>query len=361
MGTTLETLAEGLLAGEKLAVARALNLVEDRRPAARREVAALLQRLDTASTRELRGQRIGLTGPPGAGKSTLAAELGLELLERGHRVGVIAVDPTSVHSRGSLLGDRARMSFAPEDPRVFVRSLATGGDAGGLSWAAPAAVRVLAAAYDTVIVETTGVGQTETEVRHVVDTVALVIQPGSGDSLQFIKAGVMEIPDLLVVNKADQEDLARRALSDLRSALGVSAAAGVVGDATRSSERRWELPILSVSARARTGVAALVDAILAHSEHLRPELSARRARGALAWTEQLFLKEHGEHGVRALGGARALRTEAEALLSSAPPPVVAQRLSARYLDHIRLDTNTQPSPPPIATPRPAPNARSSHE
>lgn len=331
MSLDLDSLATGLRKGEKLAISQALNLVEDRRPATRRTLAELLERLDSTSAE---GQRIGLTGPPGVGKSTLAAELGAVLLTRGRRVGVVAVDPTSVRSGGSLLGDRARMGFRPDDDRVFVRSLATGGEAGGLSWAAPAAVRVLAAAYDTVIVETTGVGQTETEIRHVADSVVLVIQPGSGDALQFLKAGVMEIPDLLVVNKADQEGLARAALADLHSALGVGASVGLVRGDDHDESTPWELPILATSARTRAGLAELADALDRHRDQLRPHLTTRRAAGSLAWTVDLFTREHGAHGVRALGGDTSLRelVRAELARTQAPPPVVAQQLSERYLE-----------------------------
>ncbi|MET0390230.1 MAG: GTP-binding protein, partial [Polyangiales bacterium] len=177
---------------EKIAVAAALNLIEDRRPSALPRIEALLHALAAEKPADF-GQRVGLTGPPGVGKSTLTAALARKYRELGRSVGVLAVDPSSTRSGGALLGDRARMSFDPEDTGLFVRSLATAGEAGGLAHAANAAVEVLATAYDRVLVETTGVGQTETDVEHVVDTVCLVIQPGSGDVLQFIKAGIMEI------------------------------------------------------------------------------------------------------------------------------------------------------------------------
>src|SRR6185437_15914402 len=144
--------------------------------------------------REGGGHRVGLTGPPGVGKITLASALAAELRKRGHTVGVLAVDPSSRRSGGALLGDRARIDTEPGDQGLFVRSLATGGELGGLARAAPASVLVLAAAYDRVLVETVGVGQSETDIEHVVDTVVFVVQPGSGDALQFLKAGIMEIP-----------------------------------------------------------------------------------------------------------------------------------------------------------------------
>jgi len=315
--TDLEALAAGVRAAEKRSVSRALNLVEDRRESAREKTAGLL---DLLRDPEPRGQRVGLTGPPGVGKSTLAAALAKTLRDGGRSVGVVAVDPSSVRSGGSLLGDRARMSFDPGDQRVFMRSLATAGDAGGLAWAAHAATVVLGAAYDVVLVETTGVGQTETDVRHVVDTVALVVQPGSGDVLQFLKAGVMEIPDVLVVNKADHEELARRAVTDLRGALQAAAAAGA-GAA---------LPIVPTSATGHTGLEDLVVALDAHRDSL-VDLAARRREGEVAWTLQLFLRLHGEHGVRSLGGRATLRQEIAIALDTAAPPLVCAQLSERYL------------------------------
>jgi len=316
-------LAEGVRAGRKAAVARALNLVEDRRPAARETIGALLGELREAAMAG--AHRVGLTGPPGVGKSTLAAALARTLRSRGRRVGVVAVDPSSVRSGGSLLGDRARMGFDPEDDGVFVRSLATGGEAGGLSWAAPAATHVLGAAYDVVLVETTGVGQTETDVRHVADTVLLVVQPGSGDVLQFLKAGIMEIPDLLAVNKADTGVLAERATSDLRAALATTQAAGL-GAA---------LPIVATSATEGRGLDALVDGLASHRESVAAALPDRRRAGEVAWTLRLFRGLHGQHGVDTLGGRTAIETTASARLRSEAPPTICAQLSEAYLARLR--------------------------
>ncbi len=322
-----DDLAAKVMAADKAAVAQALNLVEDRRAEAHDRVAALLDAL-RGSDRAARGHRVGLTGPPGVGKSTLAAVVARELRARGRTVGVVAIDPSSVRSGGALLGDRARMSFDPADQGVFIRSFATAGDPGGLSWAANAAVRVLAAAYDVVLVETTGVGQTETDVEHVADTVALVVQPGSGDVLQFLKAGIMEIPDVLVVNKADQVELARRTVADLRGALHNVRAAGVLGG---------EVPIVSTSARDVTGVGELVDVFDAHRAALEDEgLGARRLGGAVAWASALFRRAHGEHGVATMGGPEALRARlAEGLRSGTSPVALSQALGAEYLETVR--------------------------
>lgn len=286
-----DALRAGLLAKRRPDIARALNLAEDRRPMAR---AALLQLLDGLPTH---AHRVGITGPPGVGKSTLTAALTRELRTREHSVGVVAVDPSSIQSRGSLLGDRARMGFDPEDPKTFVRSMATHGVHGGISAATPAAIAVLAAAFDVVLVETTGVGQTEVEVRHAVDTTVMVVQPGSGDTLQFIKAGIMEVPDIFVVNKADQGETASRALADLETAM----------HAQQHAVGRAPLPCLKASALENTGFAELADALDAQGIKVTDE--SRRTR-ATEMALALFVREHGAHGVRTLGGTEQVRTRA---------------------------------------------------
>lgn len=322
--------ADDVAAGDKPAVARALNLIEDRRPSAEASIEALLTELATRTPQDA-GQRIGLTGPPGVGKSTLTAALARAMRERQQSVGVVAVDPTSVRSGGALLGDRSRMAFDPGDAGLFVRSLSTGGEAGGLAYAVPAAVEVLAAAFDRVIVETTGVGQTETDVELVVDTVALVIQPGSGDVLQFIKAGIMEIPDVIVVNKGDHGRLAQRAASDLSGALDALRSLGMGAAAAQ-----WEVPVLVTSARERTGIEPLLDAFEAHRRALGPEaVRARRRRGAAAWALDLLRRRFGEHGVATLGGRGALLSEiTESLQAGRQALAIATTLGERYLAEI---------------------------
>lgn len=319
--------AQKVMSADKAAVSRALNLVEDRRPAAHARVADLLAELKGAS-RAAHGHRVGLTGPPGVGKSTLTSALARGLRARDRTVGVVAVDPSSLRSGGSLLGDRARMSFDPTDDGLFVRSLATAGEVGGLAYAANSAVRVLSAAYDVVVIETTGVGQSEVDIMHVADTVVLVIQPGSGDVLQFLKAGIMEIPDILVVNKADHEDLARRAVTDLQGALRTAHAVGASGD----QDSGWEPPIVATSATKQSGIDLLIDALDAHREHLKTTLAARRRRGEIQWTLDLFSRKHGEHGVSTLGGVGALKARAERDLDGEQTPLsLCERLSREYV------------------------------
>lgn len=321
----LETLVQGVLRADKPSVARALNLVESRRREDRATIARLLDRLDRESGAS-RGHRIGLTGPPGVGKSTLASAMALDLRGRGSTVGIVAVDPTSVVSGGSLLGDRARMGALSGDDGVFVRSYATAGEPGGVTSTALASVSVLAAAYDTVVVETVGVGQTETDVTMIVDTVVLVLQPGSGDTLQFLKAGIMEIPDVLVVQKADHDELAHRALADLGSALRVVRS-------TRGGDR-WQTPALATSALHGRGVRELVDATTAHRAAVESALPQRRSEGSIAWAMHEFVREHGRYGVAALGGDAALRATMRAdSAAGAHAFTLAHLASSRFLSN----------------------------
>src|SRR5919199_3170027 len=209
-----------LRARDPTAAPPALNLLESRTPAARAEVAALLREVSPAALGgEAPGHVVGVTGPPGAGKSTLLGELMRSWRSDGRTVAALAVDPSSRRSGGALLGDRARIPYDPDDRGVFIRSTAAAGRLGGLAPATRAAAHALAAAFDLVVVETVGVGQSETEGAEVADTVAVVVQPGSGDILQFLKAGIMEIPDVLVVTKADLGAVAMRARRDLHAAL----------------------------------------------------------------------------------------------------------------------------------------------
>src|SRR2546430_2586153 len=203
-------IAAGVRARDRALVAAALNLVEDRRTERREARLGLLRALAASSSPSTSGRTVGVTGPPGAGKSTLCAAVAHALTLRGESVGVVAVDPSSLESGGALLGDRVRIVRGEPDPRVFVRSLAAGGALGGLSSTAADCIDVLAAATDAVLVETVGVGQSEIEIARVADVVVLVVQPSSGDALQFFKAGVLEIPDVIVVGKSDLGEPAKK-------------------------------------------------------------------------------------------------------------------------------------------------------
>ncbi|HZB77525.1 MAG TPA: AAA family ATPase, partial [Solirubrobacteraceae bacterium] len=219
-GSDPGALGERLRGRDPTAAPAALNLLENRSPAQRDAIAALLAEVAPARLGgEAPGHVVGVTGPPGAGKSTLLAALTRAWRARGRTVAVLAVDPSSKRSGGALLGDRARIDADPADRGLFIRSMAAGERLGGLAPATRAAAHALAAAFDVVVVETVGVGQSETEVAETADTVAVVVQPGAGDVLQFLKAGIMEVPDVLVVTKADRGAIATRAVRDLRLAL----------------------------------------------------------------------------------------------------------------------------------------------
>ncbi|MGA2452257.1 MAG: GTP-binding protein [Solirubrobacteraceae bacterium] len=301
MGVDGAGLGQRLRARDLSAAPAALNLLESTAPADREQAAALLGEVSPAVLGgEAAAHVIGVTGPPGAGKSTLLSALLHAWRAQQRTVAVLAVDPSSRRSGGSLLGDRARIEFDPADRGVLIRSTAAGQRLGGLAWATRSAADALAAAFDVVVIETVGVGQAETDVADVADTVVVVVQPGSGDVLQFLKSGIMEIPDVLVVTKADLGQIAIRARRDL------SAALRSLGSSSAS--------VLAVSALAPpSGIDELVAALEQHRAGL--DLTRRRvaARRAAALTE--FAVEHGELGVRDLGGRRA----AQALLDEQDP------------------------------------------
>jgi LAO/AO transport system kinase len=268
-----------------------LNLVESRTQQAREQTSQLLAAVSPATLgEEAPGHIVGITGPPGVGKSSLLSRLVAEWRRRSRTVAVLAVDPTSKRSGGSLLGDRARIEVDPADRSTFVRSTAAGDRLGGLAPATRAAATALATAFDIVVIETVGVGQSETEVADVADTVAVIVQPGSGDVLQFLKAGIMEVPDVLVVTKSDLGRAATRAVADLTAALRSLGAP--------------ETQVLSVSSLPPgSGIIELVDALDAHRASL--DLAERRLRARRLHALADFAAEFGERGLRALGGRRA--------------------------------------------------------
>lgn len=281
-----------LLRFERKSIAAALNLLEDRRPARQREALALLDELTTLPAS---AHVVGITGPPGVGKSSLIARLIEIAAHEGRRLAVVAVDPSSKVSGGALLGDRGRMQVPPHAP-VYMRSFAARDRLGGLSREAFSAVFLLRHLCDIVIVETVGVGQSETDIAHIADTVVLVVQPFSGDVLQFIKAGVMEIPDVLAVNKADDEALARKAMADVKAALSLE-------------RQAWSRPVLAVSAATNLHLEDLNAAINAHHHHLLSNgtLTAKRAEQTLAWAMNEILHEVGRRGLLVLGGSLGVK------------------------------------------------------
>jgi GTPase len=274
-----------------MAAPAVLNLVEARREGGPTEVAALLREVSPARLRGEAGAHVvGVTGPPGVGKSSLLSELVRAWRRRNRTVAVLAVDPTSKRSGGALLGDRARIAVDPTDRGLFVRSTAAGDQLGGLAPSTRAAAQALAAAFDVVVIETVGVGQSETDVADVADTVAVVVQPGSGDVLQFLKAGIMEVPDVLVVTKSDLGSIADSARRDLVAALRALGAEGV--------------EVVSVSSVAPPqGIAELLAALDAHRSAV--DVPARRLRARRRHALADFAAEHGERGLRTLGGRRA--------------------------------------------------------
>ncbi|MCB2054474.1 MAG: methylmalonyl Co-A mutase-associated GTPase MeaB [Geminicoccaceae bacterium] len=271
-------------------------------------LARLLARLDAtrldgealdlldAAWRAPRAQVVGLTGPPGVGKSTLVSVCVRHWRRAGRRVAVVAVDPSSRRTQGAILGDRTRLELDPEDAGVFVRSVAARDRLGGLATVVLPTVVVLRALFDIVLVETVGVGQSETEIRDVADTVVLAVQPASGDSLQFIKAGIVEIPDIAVVTKADMTAHADRTRRELLSVLRV-----------QPDKTVWCPAIETVSAATGDGIERLLERIDAHHRHLtaRGDLAARRHAQACLWLETMLRQEVGRRGLESFAAALA--------------------------------------------------------
>ncbi|MBA2445829.1 MAG: methylmalonyl Co-A mutase-associated GTPase MeaB [Nocardioidaceae bacterium] len=251
-------------AGDARAVGRLISLVEDASPALREVSERLTPYTGHAHI-------VGITGSPGVGKSTATSALVGSLRGQGQRVGVLAIDPSSPFSGGALLGDRVRMQDHATDPAVYIRSMASRGHLGGLAWATPQALRVLdAAGCDVVLIETVGVGQSEVDIAGLADTTLVLLAPGMGDGIQAAKAGILEIGDVYVVNKADR-DGADQVVRDLRSVLSLGAIPG-----------HWRAPIVKTVAQTGQGIDELAEAIAKHRESLRDtgELTVRRARRA---------------------------------------------------------------------------------
>jgi len=296
-----DDLAARLRARDLSAAPAVLNLLESVHADDREHADALSRALSPrALGGEAEGHIIGVTGPPGAGKSTLLSALIKHWRERARSVAVLAVDPSSRRSGGSLLGDRARIEVDAADDGVFIRSSAAGERLGGLARSSRAAANALAVAFDVVVIETVGVGQAETDVADAADTVAVIVQPGSGDVLQFLKAGIMEIPDVIAVTKADLGQIAESTQRDVSAALRTLGASATRVHAVSS------LP-------PPEGIDALAQSLGEHRHE--GGFAQRRVRSRRAGALDEFAGEHGEHGVRALGG----RASAERLLAAQDP------------------------------------------
>jgi LAO/AO transport system kinase len=253
----LQNLAERLLSGDRRALARMVTLIENESPQARRYLAELHQHAGNAHI-------VGVTGAPGAGKSTLVTHIVRELRRRDRKVGVVAVDPTSPFTGGAILGDRIRMMELAGDPNVFIRSMASRGSLGGLSASTRDVVRAMdAAGYNPIIIETVGTGQAEVEVMRAAQTVLVVSAPGMGDEVQAIKAGILEIADIFVVSKADKPG-ADQTVAELAMLLSLDPNMRLHD----KSKPYWRIPVLKTSAIKDQGITQLVDAIEQHREYL---------------------------------------------------------------------------------------------
>jgi len=267
--------AQAILDGDRRTLARAITLVESTRPDHRDEAEALLEELMPETGGAI---RVGISGAPGVGKSTFIEALGNDLIDKGHRVAVLTVDPSSAISGGSILGDKTRMETLARRPEAFIRPSPSGKTLGGVTRRSRETLLLCeAAGFDVILVETVGVGQSETRVAEMTDMFVLLLQPGAGDELQGIKRGIMELADLVLVNQADdgRETLANHSAADYRHALKL----------LRPRSRSWQVEVATCSARDRTGIDAAWDAIERHQQALvdSGELATRRAEQARHW------------------------------------------------------------------------------
>jgi LAO/AO transport system kinase len=297
-----DTLASRLLAGDRRALARAITLVENDTP----EGWALVREIYPHTGR---AAMLGFTGPPGVGKSTLLAALIARERQLGRTVAVLSIDPSSPFTRGALLGDRIRLSEHFLDPGVFIRSMASRGALGGLSEATlQAALLMDASGRDLVLLETVGVGQAEVDIIDHADTVVLVLMPGSGDSVQALKAGVMEIPDVIVVNKADHP-LTDTMVREIKGVLALG------------PSDSWQVPVLRTEAVRGDGIGELLDALAAHRAHIEAE-------GALAERRRRNLRNE----VLAIAAYRLRRQLEESIANDASVQELLDQVVARRLD-----------------------------
>ena len=309
---TLAALRDG---GKRALAAALVDLERDG------DSAGALALLDEA-WRTSKAHVVGITGPPGVGKSSLCAALVAAWRQDGRSVGVIAVDPSSKASGGALLGDRVRIVHDALDDGVFVRSMAARERLGGLADQTLPAMVLMRALFDRVLIETVGVGQSETDVAGFADTVVFCVQPGSGDSLQFMKAGIVEIPHVVVVTKADLGGMAERARADVAGALSLASA----------DQYDWPLKTLAVSARSGTGIEALMAALEAHRKHMAGQgrlVSARR-RQSERWVLEAFRERFGQRGLQRLQGVAM-----DGILSSDASPFERLRQLTEILEKSR--------------------------
>ena len=317
-------LADHVRSGDTMWLARAITLVESRKPAHRAAAAQLLTTLmpDTGGA-----DRVGLTGVPGVGKSTFLDQFGVNLTEQGLKVAVLAVDPSSSRTGGAILGDKTRMERLSVDPRAFVRPSPAGGSLGGVARATRESILLCeAAGFDVVIVETVGVGQSETTVSEMVDIFVVLMLAGAGDELQGIKRGVLELADVIAVNKADGDNAkrARVAAADYRRAVHLMTPASP----------NWSPPVLTCSALTNDGLPKIWSQIVAHRDRLAAtgERQERRQRQQIGWMWSLIgdrlLDEFRDSPKVA---ARLGQVEASVLAGELPPAVAADQLLKTFL------------------------------
>jgi LAO/AO transport system kinase len=315
--------AAGVRAGSRAVIARAITLVESTRPDHRELAQELLTRLTPYAGK---ARRVGVTGVPGVGKSTFIDALGSQLTAAGHRVAVLAVDPSSSRTGGSILGDKTRMVSLASDPAAFVRSSPTAGTLGGVTKATREAIVIVeAAGYDILIVETVGVGQSETAVADMVDSFLLLALARTGDQLQGIKKGVLELADVIAVNKADgpHADDARAAARELAGAMRL----------LRSADDGWQPPVLTCSALQRSGLTGVWEQIVRHQDTMAAsgELAQRRRRQQVGWVwamvrDALLDQLHANPAVAAL----VPEMERSVLAGTTTPAVAAEALLAAF-------------------------------
>lgn len=324
-GTAIQALAQAVRDGGRRALARAITLIESSRPDHRTQAETLLAALLPDSGRAV---RIGISGVPGVGKSTFIEAFGLHLIGQGHRVAVLAVDPSSARSGGSILGDKTRMELLARAPEAFIRPSPAGRTLGGVARRTREAMLACeAAGHDVVLVETVGVGQSETAVADLVDLFLLLLPPAGGDELQGIKRGIVELADMIVVNKADGalRDAARHAVAEYRHALTL----------LRPAAEGWRVPVISCSALEGHGIDRVWQTIGIFQDKMRASGAwQRRRRGqAQAWMwreieESLLTAFHGHDGVR----ARLPELERAVLSGILPPATAARTLLEIFLE-----------------------------